>query len=224
MKKFIDNNIPLIQRIATPDGRRYQTPEGKLYPSVTGITGVLGESEGKPDYIAEWIDRVGKEVADKISNQAATRGTLIHESIEHYLQGQTPKFDMFQQIESAMFKQVLPILSDIDNIHCMETPLWSDKFQMAGTVDLIAEYKDELMVIDWKTASRYKTRDDIQDYFLQTAIYAYMFWERTGKSIKNSMIVMTTPDDGLITYIEPVKNHLSKIGPTREFYRQKYGV
>lgn len=223
-KTFIDPQIPFIERIATPEGRRYRTPEGKLYPSVTGVTELLAETEGK-NYIKEWREKVGAEVADEISRRAANRGTLVHESVEQYLKtGSFPKFDMFQQTEERMIKQLLPTIMKIDRIRCLETPLWSDIFELAGTVDLIAEYEGELMSIDWKTSNSFKHRDDIGGYFLQVAIYAYMFWERTGVAIKNGLIVITTPDDGLLIYKEPLKRHLAKLPALRKEYRRIHGV
>ena len=223
-KNFINPNIPLIQRIETAEGRRYQTPEGKLYPSATGITSLLAEVEGT-DYIKEWREKVGEKVADDISRRAAERGTLVHEAAESYLKkGKFPEFDMFQQTEKRMCTQLLPVLEKIDNIRCVETPLWTDRFELAGTVDLIAEYENELMVIDWKTSSSFKHRNDINGYFLQTAIYAYMFWERTGITIKNSLIVLTTPDDGVLVYVEPISKHLQKLPDLRKLHREKFGV
>ena len=223
-KTFINPKIPSIERIETPDGRRYQTPEGKLYPSATGITSLLAEVEGT-DYIKAWREKVGEQVADDISRRAAERGTLIHEAVETYLKkGAFPEFDMFQHIEKRMCEQMLKVISKIDNIRCIETPLWTDRFELAGTVDLIAEYENELMVIDWKTSSSFKHRNDINGYFLQTSIYAFMFWERTGIPIRNSLIVITTPDDGVIVYKEPIQKHLQKLQSLRELYRERFGT
>ena len=223
-KTFINPKIPGIERIETPDGRRYQTPEGKLYPSATGITSLLAEVEGT-DYIKAWREKVGEQVAGDISRRAAERGTLIHESVETYLKkGAFPEFDMFQHIEKRMCEQMLDVISKIDNIYCIETPLWTDRFELAGTVDLIAEYENELMVIDWKTSSSFKHRNDINGYFLQTSIYAFMFWERTGIPIRNTLIVITTPDDGLLIYKEPLKQHLAKLPALRKEYRRIHGA
>lgn len=223
-KTFIKPNIPNIKLIETPDGRRYQTPEGKLYPSATGITSLLAEVEGT-DYIKAWREKVGEQVAGDISRRAAERGTLIHEAVETYLKkGAFPEFDMFQHIEKRMCVQMLKVISKIDNIRCIETPLWTDRFELAGTVDLIAEYENELMVIDWKTSSSFKHRNDINGYFLQTSIYAFMFWERTGIPIRNSLIVITTPDDGVIIYKEPIHEHLQKLQSLRKLYRERFGA
>ena len=66
---------PNIQELDTKtvDGTRYyETPDGKLYPSVTTVLKDLS-AEG----IAAWRAKVGADVANKISAQASARGSLI---------------------------------------------------------------------------------------------------------------------------------------------------
>ena len=45
-------------------GRTYVTPQGKKYPSITTVLGVLSE-----DHIREWRARVGEAEANRISSQ-----------------------------------------------------------------------------------------------------------------------------------------------------------
>ena len=83
MKTFTHAPIKIEEISATTgaDGNRvYQTPDGKLYPSVTTV---LAEHSKKG--IMEWRQRVGEVEANKISRQAATRGTKIHGVVEQYL-------------------------------------------------------------------------------------------------------------------------------------------
>ena len=60
------------------NGRRfYLSPDGKIkYPSVTTVTSLLSR-----DHIKLWRKRVGEETANKISSQAAKRGTSFHQNI-----------------------------------------------------------------------------------------------------------------------------------------------
>ena len=67
-----------LKTINTEKGRRYETPDGKLYPSVTTIL----SHKNKP-FINAWRKRVGAKEADKISRQSAARGTSIHLSLIH---------------------------------------------------------------------------------------------------------------------------------------------
>ena len=85
---FIHESVDLAQlkRKNTEEGRRYQTPQGALYPSVTTIL----SHKSKP-FIQAWRKRIGEKEADKISSRAARRGTNIHKLVEHYLNNETEK-------------------------------------------------------------------------------------------------------------------------------------
>jgi ATP-dependent exoDNAse (exonuclease V) beta subunit len=199
--KFIGYDIPNIERVETAEGRRYKTPDGNLYPSVTNIVGKLTESS-----IKEWKESVGEEVANEIGRKAATRGTLIHENCERYLKGETLTFTMFQNEERKMFRNFMPILNSIEEVHAMETQLYSDRFKYAGTVDLIAKISGKMYILDWKTTSKFKSRTDIAHYFIQASAYAFAFWERTGVAVDRIRIAMTGEEVGLLEYDEPVRN------------------
>ena len=194
MKTFIRHDFPKLERIDSPEGRRYKTPSGKAYPSVTSVTG-LHSAKG----IAEWRARVGNEEANRISSRASSRGTRIHQLCEDYLKLGEVVPDIF---DAEMFNTIRPLLDDIDNIHCLETPLWSDHLQVAGTVDCIAEFKGKLSVIDFKTASRLKSRDDIHGYFMQTSAYAVAFEELTGIPVGRLVILMGVDNENPLVFNE----------------------
>ena len=65
--------LPKLTRKTTETGRKYFTPEGNAYPSITTVLGILSKQG-----IIDWRKRVGEEEANKISRQAATRGTAVH--------------------------------------------------------------------------------------------------------------------------------------------------
>jgi hypothetical protein len=159
--------------------------------------------------------------ANRITQRALDRGTRIHSFCENFLLGNEVKIDMFDQ---DMWSTMLPLLNKIDNIHCLETPLYSDFLQAAGTVDCIAEYEGKLSVIDFKTSSRVKERDDIHNYFEQTAAYAVMFEERTGIPIGRLVILMVIDDDAPRVFIEKRDGWIAGFRKSRMDYRHKYGV
>lgn len=219
MPNFIHHDTPKLTRVDGPSGRYYATPEGNHYPSVTGIVGLGGQK-----YIDEWRDKVGHDVADKISKSAADRGTLIHENCERYLRGESLSFGMFQQTELRMFGHLLPILKDITEIHALETQLYSDRLKCAGTVDLICRLSDNRMVIlDWKTSGRFKESKDIEHYFCQCSAYAYMFYERTGIAIGSIIIAMTTEEFGLLKFEEGTKKWLPRFIQMRKEFENQTG-
>ena len=195
---------------ALPDGGRgYETPEGKLYPSITTVLSVRNKKG-----LHEWRDRVGHDVANYIARTAAQRGTAVHKMCEDYLNNQHLAWpDEFEKHKSknflawCLFTQMRETLSNINNIKCLESSLYSDTLKVAGQVDCIAEYKGNLSVIDFKTSS--KERDDAwnENYYIQTCAYAEMFKERTGQTVDKLVILVVTQDGTVQEFIKDKKEY-----------------
>ena len=143
-------DLPKIKQTnkALPDGGRgYETPEGKLYPSITTVLSIRNKKS-----LHEWRKRVGEDVANYIARTAANRGTAVHKMCEDYLNNQHLAWPSeFEKHKSknflawCMFAQMKDILENINNIKCLETNLYSDTMGIAGQVDCIAEYKGCLL-------------------------------------------------------------------------------
>ena len=217
MKTFIHHDFAKLLRTTSSDGTRvYETPSGRAYPSVTTVTGLHNKQS-----IINWRKRVGEEEANRISGKASARGTRIHQYCEDYLRGNIFEADMF---DLEMFNSIKPLLDQVDNIHCLETPLWSDHLQVAGTVDCIAEFQGKLSVIDFKTSSKPKDRDDIHNYFMQTAAYAVAFEERTGIPIGRLVIIMAVDSDDPRLFIEKRDNWIGGFKKLRLDYKNLKGM
>ena len=189
MIKFVDHGVvlPKISRKTTPQGRRYFTPEGQAYPSITTILGQLSKKG-----IMEWRARVGEEEANRISSFAASRGTAVHKLAEDYINND-PDWDkgvMPHNLASFLdLKQIID--TQLNNVWFQEEFLYSDKLETAGQVDCIAEFDGKLSIIDFKTSRKPKKVEWIENYFIQTAFYAAAFYERTGVPIKQGVILIT---------------------------------
>lgn len=172
-------------------GRRYQTPEGKSFPSITTVLGA------KPNpALEEWKARVGEEEAAKVSYRASTRGTKVHLIIEEYLDNRFTYAEGFTPDILATFLQVQPILdARVGVIYSQECALWSEYLGIAGRVDCIAEFDGVLSVIDFKTSKREKPISWIESYFQQEAAYAIMWEERTGLPIQQ-LVTIIAVDEG----------------------------
>ena len=178
-----------LQKVTLDNGKRYYvTPEGNKYPSVTTMLSYFNK-----DTIMEWRKRVGAEEANKISRQATTRGTKLHTIVEKYLANEDMEIENPLQLE--LFKNLIPYLNNIDNIHLQEKYLYSNHLRLAGTVDCIAEYKGKLNVIDFKTSSKPKREEWIEDYFVQAAAYAIMFEERYKIPVPRITILIAVEND-----------------------------
>lgn len=185
MFNHVSHEFPqLLQENA--EGRRlYVTPNGEKYASVTTVLSDYGK-EG----LMEWRKRVGEEKANEISRKATTRGTSVHKVIETFLNNEDiSQHDMMPNVKS-LFHRMKPELEKMDNIHCLETRLFSHKLRLAGTVDCIAEHKGVLSVVDFKTSVRLKKKEQIQNYFMQGVAYADMFNEMTGLEVNQIIILI----------------------------------
>ena len=202
--------IPKLKQLTNPaTGKRiYVTPEGKKYPSVTTILQEYGK-----EALDAWRARVGKDRASYIATTAAARGTRLHKLCEVYLQNQdpfaNPKISLFDR---ELFRSIQPALENIDNIHFQEQRLYSNHLRLAGTVDCIAEYEGRLSIIDFKTASKKKQKEHIENYFMQCSAYAAMFTELTGKPIEDIVVMIATEDEMQPSIFEENKyNYFSEL-------------
>lgn len=215
MKTFIEHDFPTLKRVDSPQGRVYQTITGLKYPSVTSVLSMMDKSS-----LYEWRKRVGEEEANRVSARAARRGTAIHSLCEEYLYGKNPEPSMF---DAQTFNSIKPHLDKIDNIHALESKLYSDYLQVAGTVDCIAEFDGRLSVIDFKTSRRLKSREDIPGYFIQTAAYAVAFEERTGIPVSRLVIIMAVDDEQPLIFKEKRDDWIDQFIELREAYRKLKG-
>lgn len=187
----IDMGYDTLDRTDSPDGRRYLTLDGNAYPSVTTVLSILSEES-----IAKWRKRVGEEEANRISTQAARRGTSVHHMCEDYINN-LPYLNRRLPHEIEMFNSIKPILDErIDNVRCQELALWSEHLGVAGRVDCIAEFDGKLSIIDFKTSSKPKREEWIDNYFMQMAGYAIMFEERTGIPVSQVVNVIALEHGG----------------------------
>ena len=216
MKNFVHHDFPQLKRIDSEGGRTYQTPTGGAYPSVTSVVGLH-----KAQQIQEWRARVGAEQANRISTKASKRGTAIHSLCEDYLRTGAANPGL---PDVEMFNSVQPLLDRIDNIHCLETQLYSHHLEVAGTVDCIAEFDGKLHVIDFKTSSKPKKREWIHDYFMQTSAYAVMFEELTGIPVGHLLIVMGVDDHEPLIFQEKRNDWIHEFRELRTQYKAQKGI
>ena len=195
MFNFVHTTDFLEPKVTEENGVRfYKFPnQDKYYPSVTSVTGIRSKQG-----ILEWRKRVGEKEANRVSAAATSRGNAFHNYSEKYLKSTLCKEDKDHPLAWYMFSSAKPHLDRINNIHCLETPLWSDYLGLAGRVDCIAEFDGELAVIDFKTSTKPKRESWIENYFVQETAYAAMFLERTGLEVKKIVTLVAVEKDNSI--------------------------
>jgi len=173
------------------DGKRvYETPDGKHYPSVTTITSQLSK-----DAIVAWRKRVGNEAANKITTKATRRGTSVHKLCEDYCLNKLMEDKVMPSNKEMFFSIKKELDANVNNIRSVEGFLYSDFLQVAGQVDLIAEYKGKLSIIDFKTSKKRKPEAWCEGYFIQESAYAFMFEERTGIRVPQLVTIIGVDDE-----------------------------
>lgn len=196
------------------DGTRYYvTPEGNKYPSVTTVL-----SEYNRKFISEWRNRVGADKANEITRKASNRGTKFHKHCEDYLKNLLPDFKTPFEIEA--FNTFKPLLNRINNIYVQETRMYSNHLRMAGTVDCIAEFDGKLSVIDFKTASKPKLKESIENYFMQCSAYAIMFEERFKLPVARTVVMISVDGEDPQIFQEKRDTYVERLFHYRDLYEQ----
>lgn len=196
MRIFEHVKLPQLQfdlkAETTDSGRLYTTPEGNRYKSITTVL-----SHYNKQGIYEWRQAVGEEYANKVSRRAADRGTKVHKICEDYLNNEIPELKMQLMMPDLkeLFFKIKPFIDEnIGKVYTQEQALYSDKYRIAGRVDLIAEWNGKVAVIDYKTSTKQKDEENIQNYFMQCTAYALMFAERTGIWIDDIVVLIATEE------------------------------
>ena len=200
---FLHEDVPFVPiERETIDGVRYYKAMGtdKLIrlPSITSVI-----SHRNKDKFKAWRKKVGEQEANNITRKATHRGTDAHTLIEEYLNNvDSREMSKVLPLSEFLFKQAKPTLNRVNNILCQEQSLWSFEIGIAGSVDCIAEFDDELSIIDFKTSAKPKPREWIEDYFVQCAAYACMLYEMKGIMVKKFVIIMTCENGEVEVYEE----------------------
>jgi genome maintenance exonuclease 1 len=177
----------------TEDGKRlYATPDGKRLPSVTTVLDKT-KPEEKKAALNEWRKRVGVENAQKITTEAANRGTRMHTYLEDYIkQGQLRErgSNPFGWASHAMAQTVIEDgLVNVNEIWGVEVPLYFPGLY-AGTTDGCGLHLNEESILDYKQTNKPKKQEWIEDYYLQLVAYALAHNEVYGTNIRKGVVLM----------------------------------
>jgi genome maintenance exonuclease 1 len=172
-------------------GARNYDVAGYRLPSVTTI---LGRTKDET-YLRQWIAKKGKEEAERIKTQSATRGTSMHKYLENYVLGKGYE-DLTElgQLTKHMAQKVIEVgLAPVSEYFGSEVTLYYPGLY-AGSTDLVGIHNGKETVMDFKQANRPKREEWIGDYKLQAAAYAMAHDHVHGSAIEQCVIMVCTPD------------------------------
>lgn len=183
---------PKLERKTNEDTgvRQYCLPGGNPVPSVTTILSATADKTG----LDQWRKRVGDAEADRISHEAASLGSCVHDSLEKYSLGKSDweisGTNFFYKLARNMAQRIIVEgIANVNELWGLEVPVISPNLY-AGTIDAVGLYKHIPTIIDFKTAIRMKKIEHIEDYFIQGCMYAMAHNEYFGTDIQQVAILM----------------------------------
>jgi genome maintenance exonuclease 1 len=224
MPTFLQEKVDIkesnLKQINRKSGRVYMDEEGNEYPSITSVLSILNK-EG----IMKWRERVGAEEANRISRQAVQKGNQVHDLLEMYVNNTyrpaaRGQGDPMPHIMN-LFYDIHPIIDqNLSKVYATEQRLHSKHLKVAGTADCIGVWKGKNSIIDWKTSNKWKKKEWVTNYFMQTAGYAIMWEELTGMPI-TQLVVCIAGDQGPQIFIEHRDNWDKELIETIDKYNRR---
>ena len=193
MTKIFKHNfleVPKLKQQNLESGRMY-VGEDFAFPSITTVLSKTRDNS----FLFEWRKRVGEEKAKQISLSASSRGTKMHTLCEKYLLNEDLGTLGYTKGE-LLFREIKSHLDTFDEIRALETSLYSKRLGVAGSVDCVAVIDGVLSVVDFKTSTKEKKEENIEDYFLQGSFYLNAFWELSGELPKIVKILIALENGG----------------------------
>lgn len=206
MRSFVHLDVykfPELERVEDPERRRYKVPQSDgaadiLLPSVTTV---LASTKHLPKELIAWKKRLGEAEAEAVKEDAARRGSHMHNYLEADLMGtsytsMSPAASQGRKMATQIRTKVLD--RKIDIVYAAEARVWyhdpAENIGYAGTCDLFVQYGGTDSIYDFKQANREKTEEMIHDYYLQVAAYAHAINFMHGTHIRNGLIIVCGTD------------------------------
>lgn len=154
-------------------------------PSATTIIKILN----KPS-IAKWANSLGwKRMSyDKVLEQRAFEGTLVHEVCHEYLFNEGKKFDTTTPESRKFIVDNLRTFKDFLDTFNLE-PLWGEKSfssdRYGGTVDLYCNLEGKATILDFKTSKNFYST-----HFIQLGAYIQLLEEKDYKVEQVAILII----------------------------------
>ncbi len=189
-------SYPKSMRSIVNGSRHYSINQEKL-PSVTAILRAT-ESEEKKASLANWKARVGNAEANRIKNDASSRGTSMHFFLEQYLLGQL-NLELLKEDDNKSKKMANEIIEQ--GIKNKLSEIWGTEATLyypgkyAGTCDACGIYEGQESIIDFKQSNKPKKEEWIEDYYLQLGAYTLAHNLVYNSKITQGIVLLCTVDN-----------------------------
>jgi CRISPR/Cas system-associated exonuclease Cas4 (RecB family) len=176
-------NYKPLERIDHPSGRKYITLSGDKVPSVTTILSKTKDMS----YLNEWRESVGAAEATRIVTESTDIGTSMHALLEKYILGIPAKGQIMSRILADLI--IKKGLCNVNEVWGTEVSVYSEGLY-AGTTDLVGLHKNTPAIMDFKNSRSEKTKEMVEDYYMQLCAYAIAHNEMFGTNINKGVIMM----------------------------------
>jgi len=189
-------SYPKSMRSMVNGSRMYAVNQEKL-PSVTSILQAT-QSEEKKASLANWKARVGTVEANRIKNDASSRGTSMHAFLEKYLLGQL-NLELLEEQDNKSKKMADEIIEQ--GIKNKLSEIWGTEATLyypgkyAGTCDACGIYEGQETIIDFKQSNKPKKEEWIEDYYLQLGAYSLAHNIVYNSRITQGIVLLCTVDN-----------------------------
>ena len=142
---------------------------------------------------------------------------LVQEIQKRFFHGKSSK-EVDKNLEEGT------IIADYERI--IRTKVLYDKknrpFTMSGKIDAYIKHKDSFSVIDFKTSTKEKKEEWVENYFIQTSAYCEMYEELYGQPIDQIVILIVTEEGATQTFVKNKKDYLPLLKPAIEEFHRKF--
>lgn len=165
-------------------GRIYNFTDASYY----SVTTILSVTATDKTGLEDWKNKLGDKKASAAIKKASRLGNDFHLLGENYLLNK--QLPLVTRTPTTIFKEIKPILQDnIDEVIAVEATLKSDMYKLAGRVDAVVIWKGKLAILDFKLLNN-SDRIWLDDYWIQTTIYANCWYEMYGQMPKLCILVI----------------------------------
>ena len=208
------------------NGSRHYNLDGSSLPSVTTILKATQSEEDKAG-LAAWKERVGHKEAERIKNEAATRGTSMHNYLEAFLRNKF-NLELIEEDNKAkkMAEEIIDngIKKNLSEVWGVEATLYyPGKF--AGTCDCAGIYNKHESILDFKQKNKAAKEEYIEDYFLQLGAYSLAHNTVYNSRITQGVILLCTVDylfqEFIIAGKQLIEFQNKFLGRVEQFYNQQ---
>ena len=176
-------------------GSRHYSLDGSNLPSVTSILKATQSEEDKAA-IAAWKERVGHAEAERIKNEASSRGSTMHSYLEQFILGKM-NLDLLEEENQSksMAEEIIDngLKDKLNEVWGAEATLYYPG-KYAGTADCIGVYEGRETILDFKQSNKPKKEEYIEDYFLQLGAYSLAHNTVYNSNINQGIILLCTVD------------------------------